>query len=301
MEPSQNLEQGRLVTITSEHTLPIPVKLFWSGLDDFFAISSTSTGHSDSELITGAGKPSNGVGTEVSFTSGGKKTREVLLQKDDLNHVWVVGISEPNEDFLYYRATLSAWEGANGPVAKYTVEVILAGDHKHRAHTLESLKDVDIRVLDILVLVLKRDGTSSKFEWDIDCPMEKFWDVITNWNDPSWVIIQTGFEKLPDLFGRPNRRIISSNNGFTDELQRSVDPRTHFMTYFVHKSTMPLYMYMGQIHLSAVTDDSLKVNYCATYLAKEGTDVLQYKAVLEKTFATVNIPGLQKKFGKKSE
>lgn len=156
-----NLEYGRLVSQSHEQIIPITVEEFWTGFDDYLILQKALGGHENTELLTGGGRPHNGVGAEVIFDFGGGQTRETLWQKDDTNHLWVMGMPAPNVLFSYYRATVSVWSTPEAVKAKLTVDVVLISEiEEERQDALETMAHfLPTRINEVVNLVTGSNGS----------------------------------------------------------------------------------------------------------------------------------------------
>ena len=278
-----NSEKGALLSPSVVQEIPLSVEEFWSGFDDYLALQKAFSGHDETHLLLGGGRPKNGVGAEISFSYRGAVTREVLWQKDDLNHVWVMGLPEPNNVFSYYRATVGVWEGAEGVTrAKLTIDcVLLAEDEEERQRSFALMEHfIPIRIGEICRWVLHRDGIRSRFELEMDYPLEKYWAAITDWNDITWVKDATRVEQLGD-----DVRQLWFNTGTTlTEKLVSTDENTHTLVYAVLTSPMPAKMYEGTITLKALGPKKTFLTYDGVYLPNDGVDPDQLKAGVDANF-----------------
>ncbi|BAJ02411.1 SRPBCC family protein [Shewanella violacea] len=277
-----DLEYGRLISQSHELDIPLTVAEFWSGFDDYLTLQKALGGHEDTKLLTGGGRPNNGVNAEVAFSFAGGETREVLWQKDDTNHVWVMGLPQSNVLFSYYRATVAVWQAEKTAKAKLTIDgVLVSKDEKERQLTLDTLaKFLPTRINEINDLVLQRDGLRMSLKLKLNYSIEDFWKIVSNWNDISWVMGATSMEDLGDDI----RRVHFGDIALEEKLD-SVTEETHTLVYSILKSAMPVSMYKGTLRLKSRGNDKLVLHYDSVFLPREGQDREAVKKGLEQGFA----------------
>ncbi len=282
MSNETDTEAGAFVTQSVTQDIPISVGRFWSAFDEYLPLQAVLGGHRDVKLVTGAGRPNNGVGAEIEFDFEGSATREVLWQKDDTNHVWVMGISAPNAVFSYYRATVGVWQGSTGARAKLSIDGVLAAkDAGGRAAALALMAQfIPTRLPEISRFVLNRDGLRSHFELDLDFDLERYWSIISDWGNVSWVMGATAVDPLGDDV----RRVwFGPAHSLTERLV-STDPATHTLHYSMLTSELPVDMYEGTVTLTKSATGGTHLVYSSVYLVKDGVDGAAAKAAIDKSF-----------------
>ena len=144
---------------------------------------------------------------------------------------------------------------------------------------------------------LKKEGTTSTFEIDLNVNVDKFWDVISNWKDVSWVNNIKESIELEPLHGYINRRIVKANGDTIDEILHTNDKTNHHLVYYVYSpGSMPVKNYMGEVFLKANENGTCHVKYQATYIVNDDIQVNVFKELFEKGFKENNIPFIQGKF-----
>lgn len=277
-----NEEPGALIALSVTQDIPLSVEQFWSAFDDYLALQRIIGGHDDTVLLTGGGRPHNGVGAEVAFEYGGGITREVLWQKDDTNHVWVMGLPEPNVLFSYYRATIGVWQAAETARAKMTIDgVLIAEDRAERRRVLEVINGfLSQRIGEVCRFVLHRDGLRSTYEFELDYDVEKFWAIISDGNNVEWIMNATGVVQLGDQV----RRIEFGPWVPVTEKLLLNDASTRTLAYAVLKSALPATMYEATIRLSSSRPCKTTVRYESVYLVRDGADAQAVKAQIDRDF-----------------
>ena len=277
-----DLEYGRLISQSHGQELPLTVAEFWSGFDDYLALQKALGGHEDTKLLTGGGRPNNGVNAEVAFAFAGGETREVLWQKDDTNHIWVMGLPQPNVMFSYYRATVSVWQAEQTTKARLTIDGVLVSEkEKERQITLDTLaKFLPTRINEISDLVLQRDGLRMSLKLKLNYSIDDFWKIVSNWSDISWVMGATSMEDL----GNDIRRVHFGDVALEEKLDSATE-ETHTLVYSVLKSAMPVSMYQGTLRLKCKGDNKLVLYYDSVFLPREGLDRKTVKNAIEQGFS----------------
>ena len=145
---------------------------------------------------------------------------------------------------------------------------------------------------------LERDGLRCSFDFELDYPLEKFWSVITDWNNGSWVAGVVSVDILETKFTKPNRQLNMANGAYIKEVLLDVDETTHTLSYFVYETTaMPVTMYKGTMKLFPDSvEGKTKATYENVFVTKEGVDAEKFKAGMEKGFKERSIPYMQKTF-----
>lgn len=304
VEPDSYMgERGAFVSIFTLQDIPLSLDQFWSAFDDYLPLQKSFSGHGETWLELGGGKPTNGPGAEVGFALGGGKpmsgpaaeigavgslsgdnTYEVLWQKDDLNHIWVMGTPKPNHFFSYYRCTVSAWKGDDTPCkARLAIEGVVIG-HETNAERLDFVNKsndyLPIRIQEICDFILHRDGLNSRFEVELDYPIEKYWKVVSGWDDISWV---KGAEKVEQL-GDDVRRLTFSGGSQLEEKLVSSNDETKTLVYRVLTGSMSVKMYEGTVKLTSNGPNKTLMTYDNIYLPNDDIDPVQFKAGIDASF-----------------
>ena len=124
------------------------------------------------------------------------------------------------------------------------------------------------------------DGLQSQFVVELDYPIEKFWKVVSDWDDISWV---KGAEKVEQL-GDNVRRLSFSSGSQLDEKLLSVDEVTKTLVYKVLTGPMPVKMYEGTVKLTSKGPNKTVMNYDTVYIPNDEMEPVQFKAAIDTTF-----------------
>lgn len=262
---------------------PLSARQWWSGFDDYFAMQKVLGKHDDTVLESGPGKPPNGIGATIAFAYMGGVTRETLVLKDDVNYVWKIATPEANPTFSFYEGTARIHaEDAEGCDVSYTIDFVLTEtDRALRQALIETpLPKGPTRAAEVGRFVLHRDGVRNQFTFPVECPLEKLWAAVGNWEDVSWVQNAVGVEVLPS----DNRVIRFADGSALEEVLVSLDKETHTLTYEPVKPNMPVRMYHGILQLEATGPGTTQVTYTQVFIPKDGLDPVAVRAQLGDAF-----------------
>ena len=290
-----NDESLRVVNASAEQAIPISCKQFWSGFDDFYAMSSRLELRTDVRLLTGAGRSVNGVGTEIELMFDGAFTRERLSQKDDINKIFVIEITEPNQVFNYYRNTTNCWSQNGKSYAQMSLDCIYVNSDVEEKYSTFVKTVLPQRIEEVCLFVLERDGLRNTFEVELNYPIEKFWNILIDWNNISWVKEGTKVETLESRYGKNNRHVSMQGNNFVEELLWNIDPEKKEFSYYVYNSTLPVKMYKGVIKL-VPSASTFKMLYEQIFLPIEENKGVEIQNAFKNNFEKNNIPWMKEKF-----
>lgn len=262
---------GTKITIKVSEFVPLSVRQFWSSFDSYLELQRAIGGHGKIELEMVSGKPEEGIGATVMVTDDrGGVTREVLIEKDDVNCTWKIDVPTGNSSFSQYQGTASIEsETADGCMVSYTFEAVLASPDRITRKGLidqSSVPPVAGRAVEAARLVLRRDGIKSQFTLPVASPIKRLWAAVGDWSNVTWVQYATGVELITPSV----RRISFVNGSVLEERKVSIDDRSHTLVYEIFNGSMPVRMYHGTVHLDAIGENSTQLTYTQQFIPKDG-------------------------------
>ncbi len=130
------------------------------------------------------------------------------------------------------------------------------------------------------VELLQRVGTRSHFELEMNFPMEKYWEIITDWTNISWVKDAVKQEQLGDRV----RQVWFDRGTTLKERLMSTDESNHSLVYAVLESPMPAKAYEGTVTIKATGPGTTFLTYDAVYIPNDGVDPVALKASVDTNF-----------------
>jgi hypothetical protein len=265
---------------------------WWSGFDDYLALQCVLANHTDTKLV--AGSPPNGIGATIAFEFMGGTTREVLIEKDDVNFVWRINMPDTNALFSSYVGTARVEsEDATGCDVSYAIDcVLVAKDRETRMKIIDQpTPPGPTRVDELARFVLERDGVKSSFTFPVACGADALWAVVGNWGDVSWVHGATKAEVTG-----PDRRTVFFDDGtHIDERMWSRDDAKRTLVYEPLGSPMPVRMYLGTLTLEETGPGQTQVTYTQCFVPKDGLRGEDVKRALAEAFRA-RFAWVQKRF-----
>eukprot|EP00058_Branchiostoma_floridae_P017725 XP_002603214.1 hypothetical protein BRAFLDRAFT_126981 [Branchiostoma floridae] len=270
--PKDDLDFGKVVTLTCTETVDVTPEVYWSAFDDYFRLQSYVGMHENTKTIKGDG----GVGTVIEFDFMGGKTKEELVEKDDATKTWAIEMLGSNPMFTSYKATVKVEEDTN-ETAKVTMTVVATSaieDAEKRKSQLAFTKYMlRNRITEVLCLLADNGGNVLDFEIDVDCTFKKMWDAVDDWSGCSWVCQATGAEACPLPEKHDLRRKVFFGDRALDERLVTVTDNPPSLTYELGKSdVMKTLFYRGKVALEKISDQKTKVKYTAIFLPQAGVD-----------------------------
>jgi hypothetical protein len=164
-----------------------------------------------------------------------------------------------------------------------TIDGVLVGEQQAgRRRALDIIGGfLSQRIGEVCRFVLRRDGLRSRFEFELDCDIEEFWAIVSDWNSIEWVMGATGVEQLGDQV----RRVWFGPELSSTEKLLSIDAKTHTLVYSLLESALPVKMYQGTLTLTPRRPGKTTVRYESVYLVNEAVDAQAVKVNIDQNFA----------------